>query len=564
MDTLATALVASAPPTEDFFQAQFAISLTGLLLLQPVWAPDHSVVQDFTYVRLNPAAQRSLGLPEYPGITMLTRYPHTGPTAIFEFYREAFRSGQPSRRAVHYPHDGLDSYFWLAAQRSGDYLVVSFADVAELSQLAAQALPASLPAPTRPLPELGRRGPAAIAVFEGPDHRCQLANAGYQRLVGGQPLLGRSLREAAPELAGQPLLNWLDEVYRTGQPLLERELVVPATHGPTDPAAATRLTLYVQPTQDAAGQVAGVVVVAYDTSDEAKNRQHLRDLNAELVLLNVELSATGQQLSATAAQLASSQQQVRQLTRSFDARVQERVQNLEAANEQLARTNRDLDYFVYSASHDLRAPIANLEGLLNELDRVVNASHPLRPEVQPLLTLMHGAVQRFQQTIGHLTDISRVGQAGSAPTEALDVAAIVAGVQLDLAPLIAQTGAHVAVEVGSCAPLRLAAKHLRAVVYNLLSNALKYRAPGRAPDVHISCHATGAAAELRVQDNGLGLSPEQQAQLFTLFHRLHHHVEGSGVGLYLIKKMVENAGGTLTVRSEPGVGSTFTASLPLD
>lgn len=67
-----------------------------------------------------------------------------------------------------------------------------------------------------------------------------------------------------------------------------------------------------------------------------------------------------------------------------------------------------------------------------------------------------------------------------------------------------------------------------------------------------------------MQDNGLGLAPEQQAQLFGLFQRLHTHVEGTGVGLYTIKRLVENAGGTITMQSELGVGSTFTVTLPYE
>jgi signal transduction histidine kinase len=67
---------------------------------------------------------------------------------------------------------------------------------------------------------------------------------------------------------------------------------------------------------------------------------------------------------------------------------------------------------------------------------------------------------------------------------------------------------------------------------------------------------------LEVHDNGLGLSEQQQSQLFRLFRRLHTHVSGSGVGLYMVKKMVDNAGGTLTVQSQLGVGSTFIVTLP--
>jgi signal transduction histidine kinase len=68
---------------------------------------------------------------------------------------------------------------------------------------------------------------------------------------------------------------------------------------------------------------------------------------------------------------------------------------------------------------------------------------------------------------------------------------------------------------------------------------------------------------LEVQDNGLGLTPDQQRKLFTMFRRMHDHVAGSGVGLYMVKRMVENAGGTITVQSEPDIGSTFIVTFPI-
>jgi signal transduction histidine kinase len=95
------------------------------------------------------------------------------------------------------------------------------------------------------------------------------------------------------------------------------------------------------------------------------------------------------------------------------------------------------------------------------------------------------------------------------------------------------------------------------VVYNLLSNALKYRHPDRPPHVRISCRPQDNYLVLCVQDNGLGLDTGQQAELFTMFRRFHVGIEGSGIGLYMVKKVVENAGGKLEVTSEPGVGSVF-------
>ncbi|MGI4869814.1 MAG: sensor histidine kinase [Janthinobacterium lividum] len=412
---------------ENLFQALFAISLSGVILFQPIYAGEE--LTDLAYVRLNLTAQRLLSLPERPETTLLGRLPKGVGSGLFAFYRAAFLTEQPSRRTVPYQADGQEVTFWVAAQRSGPYLIVSFTDTSDLADLRPAAEPFAPPA-----------------------------------------------------------------IY-------------------------------------------------------TKQRQHLSNVNAELVALTVELAATRQQLH--------------ELSHAFDARVQERTQGLQEANQRLSQVNRDLDYFIYSASHDLRAPIANLEGLLYAVDSTLPFDHPLRPDLQPLLTMMHGAVQRFHETITHLTDISRVSQEAARPAEPAQLADIVAGVQLDLTPLIATSQAQVFTELDGCSLLNLSSKHLRSIVFNLLSNALKYRHPARVPEVHIRCHTTQAAIELSVQDNGLGLTPEQQGHLFTLFHRLHHHVEGSGVGLYLIKKMVENAGGTLTVQSQAGVGSIFTVSIPV-
>jgi signal transduction histidine kinase len=147
--------------------------------------------------------------------------------------------------------------------------------------------------------------------------------------------------------------------------------------------------------------------------------------------------------------------------------------------------------------------------------------------------------------------------------EPVDVAAVVDDVRRDLGPQFKQAGAQLLVEVAACPSVRFSVKNLRSVVYNLLSNALKYHHPTRVPQIRLACAPSpDGRALLTVQDNGLGLTPAQQQQLFRMFHRLHTHVEGTGIGLYMIKKMVENAGGTISVESEVGVGSTFTVALP--
>ncbi|WP_375415799.1 ATP-binding protein [uncultured Hymenobacter sp.] len=253
------------------------------------------------------------------------------------------------------------------------------------------------------------------------------------------------------------------------------------------------------------------------------------------------------------------------------ARIDEAQRALQANNEQLTRANVDLDNFIYTASHDLKAPITNIEGLLDALrwelraqpGGVGIAADAPPTEVAPILGMMQDSVERFKRTIEQLTDVTQLQKESAAPAAPLDLARLIAEVQLDLAPQVQASGAEVRVEVGSCPPVSFSEKNLRSVVYNLLSNALKYRAPARPPRVHIRCRHEGAHIVLEVQDNGLGLELRHggEEKLFALFQRLHDHVEGSGIGLFMVKKMVENAGGHIRVQSELGVGSTFAVYL---
>ena len=233
---------------------------------------------------------------------------------------------------------------------------------------------------------------------------------------------------------------------------------------------------------------------------------------------------------------------------------------LQATNQQLTRTNVDLDNFIYTASHDLKAPITNIEGLLQVLVGDLPAASQLPGEWAAVLALMADSVERFKRTLVQLSDVVKLQQAHDQPLILVPLASVVEDVRRDLQFLIAGTGAQVEVDVAGCPRVRFAEKNLRSVVYNLLSNALKYRHPDRTPHVRLSCQQTEHGPVLAVQDNGLGLSPTQQQQVFTMFRRLHNHVEGSGLGLYMVKRMVENAGGRVELRSQLGVGSTFSVS----
>jgi signal transduction histidine kinase len=207
----------------------------------------------------------------------------------------------------------------------------------------------------------------------------------------------------------------------------------------------------------------------------------------------------------------------------------------------------------------LRAPITNIEGLLQALRSELPSPAAPSPntQVEFILNLMEDSVERFTRTIDQLTDVSKLQREHDLSTEQVHLATVVHDVLLDLEPLIRSAGAQLEVDVADCPPVAFSEKNLRSVVYNLLSNAVKYRAPERPPLVRVRAECAEHHVLLVVQDNGLGISEAGQHKLFGMFQRLHDHVEGSGIGLYMVKRMVENAGGHIEVTSEVNVGSTF-------
>ncbi len=373
------------------------------------------------------------------------------------------------------------------------------------------------------LEQLFMQAPAPIVILEGPDLVFQLVNPAYQRIFPGRELLDKPLLAALPELVDTPIPGLFRQVYQTGEPVVVQELPLMMARHAGQALEEIYWTFTYQARRDAHGAIDGVRVFAHDVTEQVRTRH--------------AVIASAQQAQALAANLAE-------------------------VNQQLTRTNTDLDTFVYAASHDLKAPIANIEGLLNVLREYLPPAAQ-EPMVPRLVGMMEGAITRFQQTVGHLTDISRLQPAPpEQPAEVLDIPRVLENVCLDLRPLLESTRADLLVAVKACSGVRCSTKNLRSVLFNLLSNALKYRAPDRVPVVHVRTHCAAEQLVLEVQDNGLGLSESQQGHLFTMFRRLHTHVEGSGVGLYLIKRTIENAGGTITVQSQLDAGSTFTVTLP--
>ena len=302
------------------------------------------------------------------------------------------------------------------------------------------------------------------------------------------------------------------------------------------------------PLADEQGLLRGFTVILRDVTGTRTVRLALAGRETELLRLNQELAAANEAMAAASEEIHTASEEVSATN-----------EELTAINAQLSHVNADMENFIYAASHDLKAPILNIEGLVKVLLKKL-PPESLRPEpVQEILGLIGHSVERFKKTIASLMEIARLQQESDQPVTQVDPYRVVQEVLLDLAQPIAAAGAQVEVDAAGCPSVRFAEKHLRSVVYNFISNAVKYASPDRVPVVRVRWRPVAGYVVLQVQDNGLGMDLTRDQQLFSLFRRLHDHVEGSGIGLYMVKKILEHAGGRVEVESRVGEGSTFSA-----
>jgi sigma-B regulation protein RsbU (phosphoserine phosphatase) len=280
-------------------------------------------------------------------------------------------------------------------------------------------------------------------------------------------------------------------------------------------------------------------------TDRRKYEQELLLAKKKAEFISEELAYTNTQLTAANQEILTGQEELLATN-----------QNLAEVNRQLTRLNNDLDTFIYTASHDLKAPILNIEGLLKVLKRELGNEKPQPEKVQHIYAMLSDSVERFKLTIQHLTDVAQVNKSSQDEEVPILMSEVLFEVHKDLAPQITDTNAEIKLEPGSV-EVRFSQKNLKSILYNLISNAIKYHSPKRKPVIHISMQEEIDYQVLTVKDNGLGIDMSKKEKMFALFQRLHSHVPGTGMGLFIVKKMVENAGGKIEVESQIDAGTTF-------
>ncbi|GAA4413286.1 hypothetical protein GCM10023187_41400 [Nibrella viscosa] len=259
--------------------------------------------------------------------------------------------------------------------------------------------------------------------------------------------------------------------------------------------------------------------------------------------------------------------------------VQDRTQHLQQVNNELKRSNEYLQQFAYISSHDLKEPLRKITTLTDLLDS--QHSQSLNEQGHDLLRRLRASTGRINHLVQDLLTYSQTTNTQT-PFQPVDLSVLIQDILNHLDGLIQKTGARL--EIGSLPQLPGDTIQLDQLWQNLLVNALKFRRPGVVPHIRVSSRPlphgvyptdlafplvalpanTPVWWEISVQDNGIGFPAQYKERVFQVFQQLHGRgqYDGTGVGLAICRRVVENHHGAIGVDTEPGVGTTFRVYLP--
>jgi signal transduction histidine kinase len=288
------------------------------------------------------------------------------------------------------------------------------------------------------------------------------------------------------------------------------------------------------------------------TREIAARNQEIGAQSEELASQRDTLLLQNKQLQAAHETIEKQHREIHAMNLDLKKQVDKRTRELQVTNEELIGQNTQLEQYAFIAAHNLRAPLARILGLTNLIkiseseseknaafEKLETSTRDLDHVIQDLNTILN-----IKKHTGNLVEVdlhSALNRVIRSLEKEIDETKSVIRVNLDLATKVLGVPAYV-----------------ESIFYNLISNAIKYRDPDRQPVVDVVTSIAHEYVCLEVSDNGLGIDlTKHQSSIFTLYKRFHLHMEGKGLGLYLVKTQIEALGGKIEVTSKPNQGASF-------
>jgi signal transduction histidine kinase len=474
-------------------------------------------IVDFEMKRINLAFTRMIGLGENQvvGKCYLELFPSAIENGIFAMNCEVVETGKSLRKEVYYKGEQLDAWYDVSLAKLGkDGLLVSFANITEQKRAFIQ-----LTQQKTLLDNILLHSANGISVTEiirneagdVVDGRTILANDAAVNFTGipRELYLSKTATELEPNIVHSPYFQLCVKTLQTGEPQFTRYF----------------------------------------------------------------LEMTGRWLEISISKMDDNHL----ITIFTDVTPEKETQlKLEQSLAELKRSNESLEEFTRAASHDLKEPIRKVQFFSERLESKLEGR--LTEEEKNMMERMENAAARMKLLVDDLLEYSHVNARPATEMEEIDLNQKLRLVLGDLELLVAEKKA--VINLGKLPTVKGHRRQIQQLFHNLLNNAMKYSKPGVAPVVNVTAsETTGAASGLpvaaqdadklfyliEVQDNGIGFEQEYADKIFNVFTRLHGNSEysGTGVGLAIVRKVVENHHGYITAESMPGVGTTFWILLPV-
>ena len=281
------------------------------------------------------------------------------------------------------------------------------------------------------------------------------------------------------------------------------------------------------------------------TKDLFEQNESIKAHNEQLIIQQQQIKLANETIEAQAFQIEQKNKELAQ-------EVERQTNDLLIANRELGEQNTRLQQFTYIISHNLRAPMVRLIGLANLLEYSEAAA-----DKDDIYKMVVKSCRDMDEVIRDLSDILYVQKQNTLIRSEVDLNQMVRKVLVTLQDEISLVNATVGLRMGNEKIISVA-PYVESVLYNLISNAIKYRDPDRLLKLDIVSFTSNSFVCVEISDNGLGIDMNlHRDNLFNLYKRFHQHVEGKGLGLYLVKTQMEALGGRIEVESEVNKGTRF-------